>query len=448
MPFVSMVSECTKFSHKIKNLEEIADVFSRAIESMLSGRRGPAVIDFPVNFQMDDAPLNFCFKINKYNLPEIFISDVLLQVVASAKRPVVVLGNGARNSNICKWLNIPFVTSWAAVDLVSHDHPLRVGSHGVYGDRVANYAVQNADVLVILGSRLDTRQTGGNLGLFSRESKKIMVDIDTEELSKFSERGLVVDFPLVGSVESFIKQVILQSPQEWINTLNKWKTEFGSEITREGNVYPFLESIKLPEECIIIPDQGGNLIWTMQTMHLNGKQRLFTNLGNSSMGWALPAAIGAAIATKGKIPIVCIEGDGGIQMNIQELRTLESLRVPVTVIILNNEGYGIIRQFQDSYFGSRYIATSSQDVFGTDKGIDFTKIAEAYGMKAFKTLDVTISTNESVVYDVPIDSNQKIFPKLEFGNSLENMTPYRNDLHKHMIIKPAPPNEKYGWVKG
>jgi acetolactate synthase-1/2/3 large subunit len=182
-------------------------------------------------------------------------------------------------------------------------------------------------------------------------------------------------------------------------------------------------------------------------MHLNGTQRLFTNLGNSSMGWALPAAIGAAIGTEGKVPIVCIEGDGGIQMNIQELRTLAALGLPVTVIVVNNQGYGIIRQFQDSYFGSRYTATSSAEVFGTSDGMDFTKIAEAYGIKGHKTLDVVVSTTTPVLYDAPIDSTQKIFPKLEFGNSLENMTPYRTDLHVHMIVKPVAPNAVSGWVK-
>ena len=182
-------------------------------------------------------------------------------------------------------------------------------------------------------------------------------------------------------------------------------------------------------------------------MTLNGKQRLFTNLGNSSMGWALPAAIGASIGTEGKVPIVCIEGDGGIQMNIQELRTLASLNLPVTVIVLNNKGYGIIRQFQDSYFGSRYTATSSDEVFGAPDGMDFVAIANAYGIKAFNSLDVSVTSTVPVLYDAPIDATQRIFPKLEFGNSLENMTPYRNELHEYMIVSPVPPNVASGWVK-
>lgn len=449
MPFVSMVSGCTKFATKVRQSCEVAEAFSNALKSMTHGRMGPAVIDFPVNIQMDSPPDDFQITFNKYVEPGVDVSEHVREMIANSKRPLVIIGNGARSSKteLIHWLNVPFVTSWAAVDMISHDHPLRVGSHGVYGDRVANYAVQNADLLVILGSRMDTRQTGGNLGLCSRESKRIMVDVDVEEISKLGERGFTIHAPLVGSVSSFIRQTKLQSPQEWVDTIQKWKTEFGTETTREGNVYPFLSGIELPKECIIIPDQGGNLIWTIQSMRLNGTQRLFTNLGNSSMGWALPAAIGAAIGTEGKVPIVCIEGDGGIQMNIQELRTLASLNLPVMVIVLNNQGYGIIRQFQDSYFGSRYTATSSIEVFGVPDGMDFVAIANAYGINAFKSLEVAVSSTEPVLYDVPIDSTQRIFPKLEFGNSLENMTPYRNELHEYMIINTVQPNAPSGWVK-
>jgi acetolactate synthase I/II/III large subunit len=447
MPVVSMVSDCTKFSTKITSADQVADVFSRALSAMLNGRQGPAVIDLPVNVQMDPTPPHFQLKIVKDPLGEISVPDTVSEMIRNAKRPLVVIGNGARGCNLSEWLNVPFVTSWAAIDMVPHDHPMRVGSHGVYGERVANYAIQNADLLVILGSRMDTRQTGGNLALFSHKSKRIMVDIDVQEISKLGERGFHVDVPLVGSVASFVHQVRMEPAPEWVDVISKWKLAFGVETTRQGNVYPFLESLALPEECIVVPDQGGNLIWTMQTARLGAKQRLFTNLGNSSMGWALPAAIGAAIGTGGRVPIVCIEGDGGIQMNIQELRTLASLHLPVTVIVLNNQGYGIIRQFQDSYFGSRYTATSSGDVFGLETGLDFTKIAQAYGVPAHCTDQVDISAHGPVLYDVPIDADQRIFPKLEFGNALENMTPYRNDLHKYMIVEPAPPNAPSGWVK-
>jgi len=439
MPVIEMVKPFTKFALKIKNVDEVPVVFSLALSMMNNHRKGPVLIDFPVNLQMEmKNQKEIYFKLLPTHHFIFKIPNEVETLIDGAQRPLVVVGNGARGTDIVNWLNVPFVTSWAAIDLISHDHPLRVGAHGVYGDRVANYAVQNADLLVILGSRMDTRQTGGNLKLFSRESKKIMVDIDSDEIKKMIERGMPVDISLQGTVAQFIDEVKMEPRPEWENTISNWKKEFGVESPREGNVYSFLGGLKLPEECIIIPDQGGNMVWTMQSLHLNGKQRLFTNLGNSSMGWALPAAIGAAIGSR--LPIVCIEGDGGIQMNIQELRTLAHYNLPVIVIVLNNQGYGIIRQFQDSYFGSRYIATNSDEV----AGIDFLKIAEAYGLPAQRTDNVSFLCGP-ILYDVPIDPTQKIIPKLEFGNALENMTPYKTDLHKHMIIPPLPPNEVSGW---
>jgi acetolactate synthase-1/2/3 large subunit len=183
----------------------------------------------------------------------------------------------------------------------------------------------------------------------------------------------------------------------------------------------------------------------MQCLSLGPKQKLFSNFGNSSMGYALPASIGAAIATESKVPIVCICGDGGIQMNVQEFQTLTNLNLPVTVLIINNSGYGIIRQFQDQYFNSRYIATSLDEIFG-ENGVDIVKIANAYRIdgKVTKT-DITIG-NKPFVYDLQIEPTQKIYPKLEFGNALENMSPYLPQIESMMIAPYTQPNHGSGWV--
>ena len=451
MPVVDMVSSCTKYAAKVKRADEVGSIVSDALTAMQSGRRGPAVIDFPVNIQMEKISSHYEFLSSPTPYLHIDTGKIVhvRELLAASQRPLVIIGNGMRSvrSTFLDWIKIPFVTSWAAFDISPCDHPLRIGHHGVYGERVANFAVQNADLLIILGSRMDTRQTGGDLTLCSRASKRIMVDIDEHEMRKLSERGFSIDVPLLGSVESFLEMVELPAaPPQWVSTLNAWKSEFGQEITREGNVYEFLESLhsKLPDRCIIMPDQGGNLIWTLQSLRLKEGQRLFTNLGNSSMGWSLPAAIGASIGAGDEVPIICIEGDGGIQMNIQELSTLAKLKLPVTVIVLNNKGYGIIRQFQDSYFGSRHTATSTADLFGGPAGLDFVKVANAYGVAAHATNDISISSHSPVLFDVQIDTNQRIFPKLEFGNALENMTPYRIELHNHMIVPPVQPR-RGGW---
>ena len=194
----------------------------------------------------------------------------------------------------------------------------------------------------------------------------------------------------------------------------------------------------------MIPDCGGNLVWAMQSISLGPKQKLFTNFGNSSMGYALPASIGAAIGTHKKIPIVCICGDGGIQMNVQEFQTMSSLNLPITVLIINNSGYGIIRQFQDQYFNSRYTATSSEEVFG-ESGVNIVKIANAYGIDGLASTKIEIH-NKPFVYDVQIEATQKIYPKLEFGNALENMSPYLPQIESMMIAPYTQPNHGTGWV--
>jgi acetolactate synthase-1/2/3 large subunit len=419
---------------------------------MLNNRLGPVLIDFPVNIQMSKLfePFTLNISINAIKTDEVNINNI----ISNSKRPLIILGNGARatGNSLVKWINhmnIPFVTSWGGIDLIEHSHPLRIGSIGVYGDRLANFCIQNADLLIILGSRMDTRQTGGNPNLCSTNSKKIMIDIDKEEINKLNQRGFIIDVPIISSVEHFIESTNSESPSciEWINTIEFWKSQFGIESTRKGEIYTIMKNLDLPNNCIIICDTGATLVWAMQSIPIKQGQRIFSNLGNSSMGYALPAAIGSSIATSKKIPIICISGDGGIQMNIQELITVSSLNLPINILIVNNSGYGIIRQFQDSYFKSRYTATSSRDLFKTDNGIDFVRIGEAYNIKSTRSSsNIKISIDSPVLYDIPIDPEQKIYPKLEFGNSLENMAPHLPEIHKYMIMKPIPPIIQSGWV--
>ena len=448
-PVESTFASCTKYVKKILTADDIQPVFSTAIIQMVSGRRGPVLIDFPVNLQMGSGTVSFSLPVPEILPPCRNVGALLTHAV----RPLIVIGNGCRDhmSSVRIWLEevgAPFVTSWAACDLIEHAHPLRIGYHGVYGDRGANLALQNADLLLILGSRMDTRQTGGNLKACSTRSTKIMVDIDIEEINKLSERGFTIDVPICSSVVSFLSAnpPIAHSCPEWKRTLATWKCAVGTEPNRvPGDVYDILGSINLPEECIIIPDCGGNLVWAMQSLAVGPKQMLFTNFGNSSMGYALPASIGAAIATNNRIPIICICGDGGIQMNVQEFQTMAALKLPITVLIVNNSGYGIIRQFQDQYFGSRYTATSSEEVFGS-VGVDIVNIARAYGIPAIAaTRDIRIGMMP-FVYDVQIAPTQKIYPKLEFGNALENMSPYLPQIEGLMIAPYAQPNKGAGWV--
>lgn len=423
MPVVECFKYFTTASKKISEVCKIDDI----ITELKTPRYGPVLIDLPVNIQQqscDFEPVRVYSKI--INPPGACID------FSESERPLVIIGAGVklshREKECIKFLEtnkLPFVVSWGAFDVCSTDHPLRIGSHGVYGDRIANYAVQNADLLVILGSRLDSRQTGGNFKSFSKFSRKIMVDIDGEEINKLYERGITIHSKIITPLETFFDNVSVSNIGSeytcWKEQLHKCKYIFTDpERTGVYNILPDLFK-KFPDNSIIIPDQGGNLVWTMQTATLTENQSLFTNLGNSSMGFALPCAIGAAIGSER--PIVCIDGDGGFQMNIQELLTVSKYKLPIDIYILNNSGYGIIKQFQDNYFSSNYVATTKQEVFG-EIDIPFEEIAKCYGVHTLR--------------DVKIPENQKIFPKLEFGNSLENMSPYLDHMEEHMIVDWCP----------
>jgi acetolactate synthase-1/2/3 large subunit len=444
MPVAKLFEDVTKKSLHVPELSQLEDVLKELLTELKTPRYGPVLMDLPVNLQMSeivDVNINIITHSRRVT-PKYDLSEYIYK----SKRPIVVFGHGVKlagaEKDAMKFIEntgIPFLVSWGAFDICASDHPLRVGSPGVYGDRVSNYTIQNADLIISIGSRLDSRQIGGSGPMFSPQSKKIMVDVDIEEINKMPEKGVEIDLGIVSDAKNFFDSVIVDGYHDdstdevriasWTNKINEWKCKYGEEKTREGDsaVYDYLDEFfhNLPDDCIVIPDQGGNLVWTMQSAKLKEGQKLFTNFGNSSMGFALPCAIGAAIGSGKRV--YCIDGDGGFQMNIQELLTVKKYELPIDIIILNNSGYGIIKQFQDSYFDSKYVATSKNDVFGD--AVDFTKLAEAYGV--------------NTLYDIPIPETQKIYPKLEFGNSLENMTPYI-DFEKDMIV-PVPPKKKLGW---
>jgi acetolactate synthase-1/2/3 large subunit len=438
MPVADMFRDVTKESLHVPNVLKVRHTLTKLIQTMKTPRYGPVLMDLPVNIQMSSLEGLQPSRILSTKSHQKHIYDIS-KYVQESKRPLVIFGHGVKLAGATKEAldfveknGIPFLVSWGAFDICGTDHPLRLGSPGVYGDRYANYAIQNADLLISIGSRLDSRQIGGNASLFSKHSKKIMVDIDDHEITKMGEKGINIDFRINENAKDFLQNVITgQVPniEQWLINLKLWKSKYGIETAREGDsaVYDYLEDLfdKIEDDCIVIPDQGGNLVWTMQSAKLKEGQKLFTNFGNSSMGFALPAAIGAAIGSGKKV--YCIDGDGGFQMNVQELLTVKKYDLPIEIIILNNSGYGIIKQFQDSYFGSKYTATSKSDVFGDE--VDFVKIAEAYGVKTLR--------------DIPIPETQKIYPKLEFGNSLENMTPYI-DFESDMFV-PVPSKKKLGW---
>ena len=469
-PVVESFTPFTKFATKITKKENTETIVKSAIKACKTGRFGPCLIDFPVDVQTASST----FTMEKITHDKVVDIDlykkvsVLEGMLHTSKRPLILLGHGVRLSNsidkakkLIDRFDIPFVVSWGGFDLIDHSHKRFVGDIGVYGKRGANFAIQNCDLLISIGSRLDTRQTGGDLSKFAREAKKVMVDIDFNELHK--GRGLNINLPIQSDAGLFIDNVlnnINEIPVQDINWLEKcieWKNWVEKRNIREDNMLTSYEAVKeinkiVADDEIIIPDEGGHLIWCMQTFKLKN-QRMFSNFGNSSMGYALPSAIGAAIGT-GK-QIICIDGDGGFQMNIQELQTVKHYNLPIKIIIINNGCYGIIKQFQDAYCESRYTATDGYEDYTLP---DFEKVAKAYDIEALtiygkddikEKLQYVWSYDGPILCNLLIDEEQKLIPKLEFGNPLEDMSPYLTDkqIQDNMIIKTIPRRDNsQGWV--
>jgi len=463
---VSMIKPITKFAYQLKNSNEIKYILEKAFYIANEGRPGPVLIDIPMNFQKEKIDLN---KLRTFKKPKIKNNDIKIKndvykiqkLLIKSKRPVLILGGGLRVSRavnelekFLKKINVPIVTTWSGLDVIDFNHNNYVGCIGVYGSRAANFAVQNADLVLNFGSRLDTRVTGGKPETFARAAKIVSVDIDKYELNK--NRGLDVYLKINQDLNNFLSTLNLKSinfkysaSTDWNNICKKWKSNYPNVISsyekqkKYVNPYFFIErlSAKLNKKDIIVSCSGANLTWTIQSFKIKKGQRLFSAYGNSPMGYSLPAALGASLANNKK-RVICIEGDGGIQINIQELQTMASNRIPVKLFILNNNGYGIIKQFQELYLKGRYEATIP------GKGVtnpDFKKISSAYGInyteiksnkEIDKVLKKVLKSKKPEFINVIINSNQKIIPKLQFGKPIEDLSPLlpRSELKKNMII--------------
>ena len=457
---VKISKPITKYSYKLKNASEIRYVLEKAYYLATTGRPGPVLIDIPMDLQRVVVnpkklkPYKPVIEKKSLNYKNIIIK--IENLLKKSKKPVLILGGGIKCGKaeldllkFLKILKIPIVTTWSGVDLVDYNNQYYIGNVGVYGSRAANFTVQNSDLIFCLGTRLDTRITGGVPKSFARDAKKIVVDVDRFELDK--KRGLKIDLKVQSHIKKFIQnylsyQKIIFERDAWLLKCNKWKAKYpviSKDFFKEKkyvNPYVLMDKLSktLNKNDIIIADDGGHLTWTIQSFKIKFGQKLFSAFGNSPMGYSLPASIGASIV-KGKKRIICIDGDGSIQINLQELHTIDKLKLPIKIFILNNGGYGIIKQFQELYLGKRYEASG--------KGVsnpDFKKISNAFNINynliknhnELKKLDKIIDSKKAEIIEVRLKDNQKIIPKLQFGNPIEDLSPLlpRKEFYKNMDI--------------
>lgn len=465
---ISLISPITKYCVTISNIKDVKYELDKAIYIALNGRPGPVWIDVPLDIQgamVDENEMRdfdpeevFENNINQSRI-DLQIKDLLLRI-AKAKSPVIYVGNGIRLAHrvdefisLAESLQIPVVTAISGSDIIWYDHPLFYGKPGICGDRIGNIMVQNSDLLIILGTRLSIRQISYAYDLFAPKAYKIMVDVDVNEMDKPT---LSIDMKIHSNLSEFIDKFIISaktfiSPgfaewRSWGRMIeSKLPTLFDDNPDCDGyvNSYKFVDDLfnQLHSGDVVVTGNGTAYTCTFQTMKVKRGVRVFANQGCAAMGYGLPAAIGACVSnTNGHT--ICITGDGSIQMNLQELQTLVTYKLPLKLFVLENESYLAIKTTQKSFFEGHYTGSNPSS------GVvcpDMEKIAGAYGIPF-----VRVSDNESLVpaiqktlgYEGPMiceirmHPEQTLFPKSasfkdeETGKMssapLEKMAPFMN----------------------
>lgn len=459
---VSMFKSITKSAVLVDNPGKIRYFLEQAVHLAKSGRPGPVLVDIPDDIQRAEVePAQLEPFIPEEEAKKDVPVDDVIELLQQSKRPVVILGGGvklakAQNSarEFVEKLKFPVALTWAGMDLFPSNHPLVIGGFGVSSPRSGNFAVQNSDLILAIGTRLDTHETGDKLSTFAREAKKIVVDVDRGELDKYKRRGMEADIIIEADAKDFfnaingaLDDIQRQDISDWLSKIGEWKSKYPiclRQYYRQEQINPYIFmhwlSVASLEGDILITDAGSTLTWTMQGLRVKEGQRLFSAFNHSPMGYALPASIGAAFADTAN-SVICITGDGGMQINIQELATIARHKLPIKIFLLDNRGYGIIRQTQDTWLDSRYEASSEEGGLALP---DFIEIARAYGIRTETInndrelkakINGVLYTTGAVLCSVAIYPDAQITPKLTIGRPIEDSAPLldREELLGNML---------------
>ena len=454
---VSMAKTITKAAWAIETPEEVPARLEQAWQLALSGRPGPVLIDLPMDVQraeivIEEPPASQFVPERPENMDgflDNFFSE--LQLV---QRPLILAGGGIRSRQVADLfrefvgtMGIPVVHSLLGTDNIPHAHPLRVGLIGTYGNRWANHALGASDLLLVLGSRLDVRQTGSQVTEFKGNRTVFHIDCDPGEMNNRVTgcESLVSDLSIFlrEALNHFSARAISQAGAisqnaKWIAQIEQWRSAWPdtAELSVESGINPNVFMHQLSQmsaaATAYVTDVGQHQMWAAQSLELTASQRFLTSGGMGSMGFGLPSAVGASLASGSK-PVVVIAGDGGFQVNIQELQTVARNRLPLKIIVMNNGCHGMVRQFQESYFESRFQST----MWGYSAP-DFAKVSEAYTIPA-KTISkpaeicsalqwLWSDPSSPALLQVMIDSTVNVHPKLAFGHPITEMEPFLKPL--------------------
>lgn len=477
---VKCVDSMTKYCEMVIDPMKIRECLEKAMHIAVTGRPGPCWLDIPMNVQgayietdeltgWDSSEYDALLppKVSKETV------DKIVEKIKQSKRPVLYAGNGIRLSggyerfkSVVKKLNIPVVTCWDSIDQISDDDPLYVGRGGIMGDRPGNFAVQNSDLVFAIGNRLSIRQVGYNSESWAREAFVIACDIDAEELKK---PNLHIEMPVWADAKDLLKQLDdsisdkVFGGEDWLVRCQNWKEKYPVVMPKhyknEGetlaNVYAFIKELSaaLPEGQITAVGNGSASVVGSHGYVIKNDQRFIINSAIATMGYDLPAAIGACAAENYEKDIICISGDGSIQMNIQELQTIITHNMPVKIFVINNSGYHSIRQTQSNFFGDKPLVGIGKESLDLSFP-DMSKLADAYGYKYYSissndeikpVIDKALKTNGPLICEVFVTTSQRFEPKsatkrLDDGTlvspPLEDLAPFLSDdeLKENMII--------------
>lgn len=485
----------TKYAQMVTDPKQIRYCMEKALYIATTGRPGPCWIDIPVNFQgfyVDTDELDG-FDPAEYEAqlaPHVTDEqvDAIIDKIKNAKRPVLYAGNGIRISGgyesfkkVVELLNIPVATGWDSIDEIYDEHPLYVGRGGIMGDRAGNFAVQNSDLVFAIGNRLSIRQVGYNWKTWAREAYVIMNDVCEDEMKKPT---LHVDMPVWADAKELLEKMAARlektgekvfTGNDWIERCQQWKKNYPVVLPKHyedknhANVYAFIKELssRLSEGQVTVVGNGSACVVGSHAYVIKKDQRFIINSAIASMGYDLPAAIGAAVAEHGDKAlygrsltddsvkdIILVTGDGSIQMNIQELQTVIHHKMPIKIFLINNQGYHSIRQTQTNLFNKNFVGIGPQS--GDLSFPDMSKLAPAYGYpylscdgndKLDETIDKALGMKGPVICEIFVSIEQNFEPKsstkrLEdetlVSPPLEDLAPFldRDEFRKNMIIDP------------
>lgn len=473
---VTIVRSITKLAVTLTDPQQVGVVFDRLEAAALSGRRGPVWLDVPLDVQAMTIKPDLLARLpnaNNFRLPSnelVAQSKAVISLLMQAQRPVLLIGNGVRSAHAIKELmqfaeqvGIPVLTTWLGMDQIADDHPLYAGRPGSIAPRWANFSLQNADLMLAIGARLDMALTAYTHELFARGAKKVIVDIDSAEIQKMR---MEIAVPVVADARDFLicindqlsKVHALPSYARWLRQIRTWKDAYPliqpEHRRTDGllSLYRFTDVLSdmLQEDDIIATGSAGfSVELFLLALKLKRGQRCFHNRGTGSMGFGLPAAIGACLAGN-RQRTICVEGDGGLQMNVQELATLGAKNLPVHCFIINNGGYASIRAAQQNYFKRQFGADAnsglvlpSLELLAAAYGIPFLRIENGEDLST--QLSMALRTKGPLLCEVVVLHEEPRIPRVVsrqlpdgkmVSSPLEDLFPFleRAELERNMFI--------------